>query len=405
MFALINVTKSISRTLDYNEQKLRFGTAELLLASGFIKSTERLSYPDKLRQFERYTSLNERTLCNTLHISLNFDLSDVLTKEKLIDITVQYMETIGFGFQPFLVYQHFDSAHPHVHIVTINIQKDGSRISVHFLCHQSMKARKEIETQFGLKKAEKSNPDVSQAIPSAITQKVIYGRHPTKQSISHVLKEVIDNYKFSSLPEFNAILKLFNVMADRGRENSNMFKWKGLLYRVLDDDGRPIGTPIKASMFYHKPTLALLERKFIENNPLKQASAKRIIVEIEFALAKSGQTSLPTFIKELEKSRICPVLRKNKEEYQFEIVYVDFKTKTAFNGIDLGIEYGTDGILNRLGLSRHILLPMAERAMIQTRQKISSGEPDRLNERTSGIPSDRLLGATAKTGKPISISV
>lgn len=52
------------------------------------------------------------------------------------------MDKIGFGG---LVYQHHDAAHPHLHIVSTNIQEDGRRIGVHNLGNdQSEMTRKTI---------------------------------------------------------------------------------------------------------------------------------------------------------------------------------------------------------------------------------------------------------------------
>ncbi len=369
MVARINTSKSISKALNYNEAKLKAGTAELLIASGFIKTAEKLNFFDKIRQFERYLSLNEKATTNTLHISLNFDRSDDLSKEKLIAIAEHYMEAIGFGNQPFLVYRHFDSGHPHIHIVSTNIQKDGSRISVHNLGrNQSEKARKEIETRFGLIKAEKKCLEESSKIQPVNAQKVLYGKNSTKQAIANVLNEVIRNYKFSSLPEFNAVLKLFNVIADRGLEDSKMYKGKGLVYRVLDENGIPFGAPIKASAFYHKSTLSYLEQKFLENDSLKQPMGKRIKVEIEFAFAKMRRPSLAIFIQELEKGQISTVLRKNKEGLIYGITYVDHKTKTVFNGSDLGKEYSAKPILERCDLKESIPQPAVRKVLINTRQ-------------------------------------
>jgi len=60
-----------------------------------------------------------------------------------------YMEKIGFCEQPYLIYRHYDAGHPHIHIVSINIRRDGSRISLHNIGrNQSEKARKEIENEF-----------------------------------------------------------------------------------------------------------------------------------------------------------------------------------------------------------------------------------------------------------------
>jgi len=48
-----------------------------------------------------------------------------------------------------------------MHIVSSNIQKDGSRISLHNLGrNQSEKARKEIEIEFGLVKASAVNKKI-----------------------------------------------------------------------------------------------------------------------------------------------------------------------------------------------------------------------------------------------------
>src|SRR5690606_18865797 len=132
------------------------------------------------RYFERFTSLNERAITNVLHVSLNFDPSDKLDNENLMDIAKTYMERIGFGEQPYLVYRHHDAGHPHIHVISTSIQRDGSRISMHNIGrNQSEKARKEIEIEFGLVKAqEKKLDDRIKLIPIS-AQKVAYGKSST----------------------------------------------------------------------------------------------------------------------------------------------------------------------------------------------------------------------------------
>jgi hypothetical protein len=103
MVARINTGKSISKALNYNEKKVQQNDAKLLLAHNFIKGPDQLTFYDKLRSFEKLTSLNERTTTNTLHVSLNFDPSENLPDEKLTVIAASYMKRIGFGNQPYLV--------------------------------------------------------------------------------------------------------------------------------------------------------------------------------------------------------------------------------------------------------------------------------------------------------------
>ena len=81
-----------------------------------------------------------------------------------------------------------------------------------------------------------------------------------------MLDQVIINYKFTSLPELNAVLTQYNI-ADQGSENSRVFKNKGLTYRIIDEHSNKVGVPIKASDFYNKPTLNFWRPDFLKMKP------------------------------------------------------------------------------------------------------------------------------------------
>ncbi|MDQ2720179.1 MAG: relaxase/mobilization nuclease domain-containing protein [Bacteroidota bacterium] len=262
MVAKITVPNSIQRALNYNEQKMKEGKAECIYVHNFLKESAHLNFYEKLNRFEDLISLNKRATTNAVHISLNFALQEKIEKEKLIEIASVYMDKIGFREQPYLVYQHLDAGHPHIHIVTTNIEKNGKRISLHNIGkNQSAIARKEIEIIYKLVKAEDQKKLQPEEVKPLYTQRMTYGKSLTKRSITNVLDAVIPNYKYASLPELNAILKLYNLTADRGKEEGIIFKKRGLVYRALDEKGNKIGVPIKASSIYNKPTLSFLEEK------------------------------------------------------------------------------------------------------------------------------------------------
>lgn len=345
MVARINTGKNISKTLNYNEQKVQQGFAEILDASGFLKDAGDLNFYDKLLQFERHISLNENVVTNTLHVSLNFDPSEQLSNETMKSIAADYMDKIGFGHQPFLVYRHYDAGHPHIHIVSTNIEMDGNRISMHNLArNQSETARRQIETAFNLLKADGRDCSAPSAVIPVNAQKVSYGKSATKRAISNVLLVVLAQYKFSSLPQLNAVLGLYNVMADRGKEGSRLYLQNGLLYRVLDEAGNKTGTPIKASAFYMKPTLSSLEKKFEGNEADKIWHKKRMQVAIDWAIRKKPG-DLEGFIKTLDQDNITTVLRKGREDAIYGITYIDHRTKCVFNGSELGKTYSARSIL------------------------------------------------------------
>ena len=136
-------------------------------------------------------------------------------------------------------------------------------------------------------------------------------------------------------------------MADRGREDSKMYQKKGLVYTALDSNGNKIGTPIKASDFYSKPTLKNLEEKFVQNESLRQEHKPKVMTAIKWVLVKK-KTTLNEFKQDLAREGVNVVLRQNSQGNIYGITYIDFRTKCVFNGSDLGKEYSAQGIMNRL---------------------------------------------------------
>ncbi len=256
MVAIIHNSTSLRNALHYNENKVRQKVANFIHAGNYPKDTELLSFIDKINRLERLTKLNQRAKVNSVHISLNFDLTDDLKKEKLKTIADVYMNKIGFGTQPYLVYQHNDAGHPHIHIVTTNITDEGKRISLYNLArNQSMKASKEIEQRFGLSKATAKLSAKYELKPIDIL-KVQYGKSDTRRAITNILDHVLPLYKYASVAELNAVLQQYNVIADQGGKDSRIYGNHGLVYRILDMNKNKTGIPIKASLIYNKPTLS-----------------------------------------------------------------------------------------------------------------------------------------------------
>ncbi|HNU48775.1 MAG TPA: relaxase/mobilization nuclease domain-containing protein, partial [Bacteroidia bacterium] len=317
-------------------------------AANYLKDAKQMNFYQKLAGFERLNILNERATTKTLHVSLNFSSSEKLQDEKLLKIAELYMSKIGFGEQPFLVYKHEDAGHPHIHIVSTTIKVDGSRINTHNIGrNQSEKARKEIEQQFGLIKAERQAELRNPGIKPVDAAKVIYGKHETKRAISNTVGAVFNQYKFTSLPEFNAALKQFNVIADRGKEEGRIYKSRGLVYRILDSNGNKVGVPIKASSISCKPILDNLEKKFEANEIAREPLKHRTKSALDEALPISNK-SIKNLVDNLSKQNIYVLLRQNAEGRLYGITFVDNITKCVFNGSDLGKGYSAAAIQSRL---------------------------------------------------------
>ena len=373
--------------LHYNENKVNGGEAKLILASGFAGEVEAMSFNQKLHRFQHLTNGKPNVKTNAVHISLNFHSSEDLSNAKLQQIAGTYMEKIGFGDQPFLVYRHDDAAHTHVHIVSTNITAQRQRIDLHDIGIKiSEPARKAIEEEFKLVKAESKAFKQEPGIKAADPEKAKYGQLPTKRAISNVIIAVTRDYKFTSLAELNAILKCFNVVALRGAEHTAMFEKKGLMFSLLNAKGIVIGVPIKASGFYTKPTLRNLEKKFEINVDKRKPFKEELKQGIDQIFAHYTALTKGTFISEARQLGIDVLFRQNEQGLIFGVTFIDHQNKVVFNGSDLGKAYSAKALTERFGKENK-----------QQPEKEHTNRPARRKNQLAPTPTKTYLKAPQQT--------
>lgn len=349
MVAVIHQSSSLRNALNYNEHKVKAGLARCLEAGYYPMDAADMNFHQKLRRLEMLTELNQRTKHNSVHISLNFDPSEKLSDDLLREISELYLEKMGFAGQPYLLYKHEDAGHPHLHLVTTNIKPDGSAIHLHNLGkRKSEPARKEIEILYGLVKAEESKLQRTYKLKPLNPARVLYGKSETKRAISNVLFSVLPQYKYASLAELNAVLRQYNIIADRGEENSRVFRHGGLVYRVLDEQGNKVGVPIKASLFFSDATLKYLQGRFEENKLAKDDPKVKLRLKNAIDRYFLGRDkSLDGLVAMLKSQGVDMVLRRNEEGLIYGVTYVDHPSKCVFNGSALGKAYSANAIRER----------------------------------------------------------
>ncbi len=341
MVARISSGKSIRGILVYNEDKVEKGEAKVVLASGFATEIDRLSFLQRLFRFEQLTMLNSRSKVNAMHISLNFHSDDKLDTGKLQQIASEYMENIGLGEQPYIAYEHFDSAHPHLHIATVLIERDGKRINTEGIGRKlSEPARKELEVKYGLVRAEGRKLANEPYLRAAE-----YGALPTKKQLNNITKAVMRDYAYTSFAEYKAVLAQFGVLVDRGFEDSVMFQKKGLVYSIADSNGNPVGVPFKASAFYKGATMNELEKRFEKNSEKRKAYKQSLKDRIDSVVDRYSSVKKETLVTELGKEQVALVLRRNETGLVYGLTFIDHKHRTVFNGSDLGKGYAAKAVI------------------------------------------------------------
>lgn len=321
--------KNIRGALSYNEAKVREGKAELILASRFGCEAADLNFSQKLKRFTDLNAKCLRSVYNTVHISLNFSPDDRIDTEQMQLIARSYMQQLGFEKQPYLVYRHDDTGHPHLHIVTTPVRAGGSTINLHKLVQRTSEpARLKIEEDYQLIKAE-GRSKATQLQP--VDPKVIeYGKAETKHAISHVVRSVVSEWKFTSFAEFNLVLRQYGVQADSGKPGERIHERKGLQYYLVDQRGKRVSVAIKASSIYTSPTLKNIEKRFAANDFKKQARLEAFSKSVQYAVSRSD--SQARFFSALREKNIA-IIDNNGSRYFFE-----HRTKTIASATELGVE-------------------------------------------------------------------
>ncbi|MBS1605458.1 MAG: relaxase/mobilization nuclease domain-containing protein [Bacteroidetes bacterium] len=365
MHAIITYNKNIRRLLQYHELKVQRGAAEFLYAGNYFKDKEDLTMQDKMYPFLQRASLNEQVRARILHLVLRFDPEDHPSNDKMTMVAREYLQKMGWGNEPYIVYRHKDTIQPHLHIALPKIRPDGRRLMVtRDDYYRSKKEVRRLEMKYSLRPSDKATR--AEDLRRFPLQKIRFGETPLWLAMNKIFEEVLSKYRFTSLDELNAALRLYNLKASRGRSDSFTRKNGGLLYVPLTDTGKETGTYIKASMFPSRPTLKTLEKLFVKNQPLREPDRQRVTVAIDWTLHNKS-LSLDAFRKSLEKEQISTVVRRDANGDPENIWYVDHQKKTVFEGQALGPQYTVPGITKRC-ISNEDYQLQQQRQHIQSQQ-------------------------------------
>jgi hypothetical protein len=155
MVAKISSGNTLYGVLAYNQIKVDEDHAKVIFTHKMLESLDgKFDIGMCLQSFEPYLLANKRTEKPVLHVSLNPDPKDVLSDEQLVEIAQIYMQKMGYGDQPFIVYKHEDIERRHIHIVSVRVDEEGKKIDGNFERRRSMDICRELEQKYGLVPAD-----------------------------------------------------------------------------------------------------------------------------------------------------------------------------------------------------------------------------------------------------------
>ena len=337
MIAKISATKNLGGALGYNFKKVEKEEASILLVQGLYQNKEgTYTMAEVFADMQAVIPEKCRTKKMVFHCSLNPHPDEKLSNETLTQIAKEYMETLGYGKQPYIVFKHNDIAREHIHIVSLRVDSRGQKINDKFEKRRSKKITDALEKRFGLIPSSKVRDNVETE-----TSKVDIDRGNIKELVTSVVRTVLKHYRFCSLGELNTILSAYNLAVEEVKTEFRRKNYDGLVYVPTDDKGNKAGTPIHASDIGRGVGYTAVQNWMQKS---KQA-IKPLIPAIRNKVLQAMRTSPQTeeeLRQRLEEQGLRVIIRKNDNGRIYGITFIDDKEGIALNGSRLGKGYAAN---------------------------------------------------------------
>ena len=337
MIAKISSTENLGGALGYNFKKVEKEEASILLAQGLYQNKEgTYTMAEVFADMQAVIPEKCRTKRMVFHCSLNPHPDEKLSDETLTQIAREYMETLGYGKQPYIVFKHNDIAREHIHIVSLRVDSEGKKINDKFEKRRSKQITDTLERKYNLIPSSKVNDK-----EEAETPKVDMGKGNIKEQVASIVRTVLKHYRFCSLGELNVVLSKYNLAVEEVKMEFRGKKYDGLVYVPTDDKGGKVSTPIHASDIGRGVGYTAVQNRMQKS---KQA-IKPLISIIRYMVLQTMRTSPKTeeeLRQRLEEQSLRVFIRKNESGRIYGITFIYDKAGIALNGSRLGKGYAAN---------------------------------------------------------------
>ncbi|MDD4390774.1 MAG: conjugal transfer protein MobB [Eubacteriales bacterium] len=338
MVAKINIGSNLYGALAYNQEKVDEGLGKILGSNLVFEPADgQFNVSESMNDFMQFVPAHFRTEKPVFHVSLNPHPDDRLSDDQLADIGREYMEKLGYGNQPYLIFKHEDIGREHLHIVSLRVDSEGKKIDSYKEHERSKAITEDLERKYNLHPAEGQKRSEGWELSP-----VDISKGDLKKQIASVIKPLASMYHFQSMGEYKAVLSLYNINVEELKGEVKGKPYRGLLYSAMDSEGNKVGNPLKSSIFGKSVGYDGLEKRMeksaerIKTKNLKAHTLKAV------SEAKQSSQSESEFRAKLRQQGIDVLFRRNDEGRIYGATFIDHTTRTVLNGSRLGKDYSAN---------------------------------------------------------------
>ena len=341
MVANIRTGATVGGAVRYNEEKVNRGQAEVLFWNRMLDPFDtagRMSHERCMASFEPFLQANRRTTNTVFHVSLNPSPEDRLTDEQLGEIAREYMERMGYGEQPYIVFKHRDIAREHLHIVSLRIDREGRKLPHDFEARRSVEITRDLEQKYGLHPSVKGQ----ELQDREELHKVDYQKGDVKQQVSSTVRSCLRHYRCASFGEWRTLLEAFNVSAEERTGTIDGRDYAGMIYGALTDDGYGIGTPFKSSRIGKDVGYEALQRYYERSKTALKEPGALDGLRGKVADGMARCSTRTEFCERLHDKGVDAVFRLNAAGRIYGVTFIDHEQGIVANGSLLGRNFSAN---------------------------------------------------------------
>lgn len=376
---------------------------------------------------------------SNIHISLNFHKDDILDNNSIYKIAQDYMEQMGYKDQPYAIYRHFDKEHPHVHIVSSQINRDRKKINDSHIYYKSQALTRELEIKYGITKAVEKNEIFSKKdIETAINEHLEQGKHSLTAIMKTVLNEVLVS-KPTSVKQFERKLEEFQMRRIIANDNDGSIKGHSFYLLPIDQlenenfysSSKGIGAAELDNTFSYQSIETQIQLNLKQKEALQKGIMGRLYAVVNPIKEKQRlslfnpenndpfQEKLSNFTTDLKKKGIELIVKRSQTGDDpnsiYGLLFKDIKSGQTYTATEVKIKtkefmkFIFDDLKNLPDKEKNLILGDLNDTRIDD-FKFNSLEDNSLNifdmlseiaknNSTAGVPEDATLGKNKRKRK------
>lgn len=330
MIAKISFGSNVDGMVRYNAEKENKKNDENIPLGQFLIADNILNTTTKgiINTIKNRNKRSDNIDKPNIHISLNFTKDESIDNDKIISIARDYMNLMNMSEQPYAVYRHYDRKHPHIHIVSTQIDLKGNKINDSFLFYKSRAHCRTLEKKHNL--IEISNTKNTKN-KTEFSESKGYVDH-INISIKKVLEE-----KPTSIKQFDYFLKSYGIERKQLNEN-HFFEFDNIDVKDFEQINNVI-YPNQLEQNYSIEYLKKITSVFSSEKKLKTKQVQAKIFSITNSITKPiPEDDLKTLFSKKGLSLEFDTIKVGEKKGQINKMFIkDLNSNIKFSASELNI--------------------------------------------------------------------